>query len=137
MTESIDGSAARFEIIKYSPEYERELMELIRREGDDWKVYWDEPNASRYRESFEASITYLALADGRVCGYSRSLKDALYIYVCDLLVDRAWRGHGLGERLMRCLSAEHPGLEVYVMSGSDGYYDKLGCKKEGSIYAFR
>ena len=70
-----------FEIIKYTSKYENELMDLIKEEGEDWKVYWEEPNASLYRKSFEQSITYLALINGKVCGYSRSLKDALYICV--------------------------------------------------------
>lgn len=123
-----------FEIIKYSPEYASELMELIRSEGEDWRVYWDKPNASKYKASFENSIIYLALANGKVCGYSRSLLDALYIYVCDLLVNAEYRGNGLGEKLMTCLKRDFPEHDVYVMSGNDLYYQKLGCKKEGSIY---
>lgn len=49
-----------YEIKAYSKEYENELMDLIMQEGDDWKIYWEEPNASRYRESFEQSITHIA-----------------------------------------------------------------------------
>lgn len=125
-----------FEIVKYKPEYEDALMELIRQEGEDWKIYWDEPNASKYRKSFENCIVYLAMQDGIVCGYSRSIKDALFIYVCDLLVNKRYRGHDLGRKLMQCLKDEYPELPVYVMSGSDGYYEKLGCNREGSIYLF-
>lgn len=123
-----------FEIRKYTPEYENELMNCIRREGQDWQVYWEEPNASKYRKSLEQSITYIALAGDEICGYSRSLKDALYIYVCDLLVNEKYRGHGLGKMLMRCLQDEYPNHPVYVMSGNDAYYEKIGAKKEGSIY---
>lgn len=124
-----------FEIIKYTPEYEDELMELIKQEGDDWKIYWGEPNASKYRRSFEKSLTYLALANGRVCGYSRSLKDELFIYVCDLLVNEQYRGNGLGKELMQCLQNDYPDYPVYVMSGNDEYYRKIGCQKEGSVYS--
>ncbi len=123
-----------FEIIRYLPEYSDALMELIRKEGEDWKVYWQEPNASKYRKSFESCIVYLAIHDGAVCGYSRSIKDALFIYVCDLLVNAEYRGNGLGLSLLKRLADDHPDLPVYIMSGSDGYYEKLGCKKEGSIY---
>lgn len=126
-----------FEIIKYSKEYEDELMNLIKCEGDDWKVYWEEPNAFKYRKSFESSITYLALCDGKVCGYSRSLKDTLYIYVCDLLVNIKYRGNGLGSKLMNQLKIDYPDLDVYVMSGNDDYYEKIKCKKEGSIYLLK
>lgn len=123
-----------FEIRKYTSKYENELMELIRREGDDWRIYWEEPNALRYRKSFERSITYIALSDGKICGYSRSLKDALFIYVCDLLVNEKYRGFGLGKKLMECVQNEYPDFPVYVMSGNDEYYQKTGAKREGSIY---
>ena len=123
-----------FEIVKYRSEYGDALMELIRREGEDWRVYWEEPNASKYRQSLEDCIVYLAMCDGAVCGYSRSIKDALYICVCDLLVNEKYRGHGLGRKLMQRLRDEYPGLPVYIMSGNDKYYETLGCKKEGSIY---
>lgn len=114
-----------FEIIRYTPEYENELMELIRAEGDDWEIYWGEKNSVRYRKAIEQSITYLALAD------------ALFIYVCDLLVNVKYRGNGLGERLMRCLQADYPDLPVYIMSGNDKYYAKTNCVKEGSIYLLK
>lgn len=123
-----------FEIVPYTPEYGDALMALIRQEGEDWKVYWAEPNASKYQKALECCIVYLAVRDGTVCGYSRSIQDALYIYVCDLLVDKKYRGHGLGQKLMQCLTDDYPGLPVYIMSGSDAYYEKLGCKREGSIY---
>lgn len=123
-----------YQIIKYKPEYEDKLMEMIKQEGDDWKIYWEEPNASKYRRSFEKSITYLAIQDGKVCGYSRSLQDTLFIYVCDLLVNEQHRGHGLGLRLMKCLQEDYPELPVYIMSGNDEYYNKINCNKEGSIY---
>ncbi len=123
-----------FKIIRYEPKYEDELMELIRQEGEDWAIYWEEPNASKYRKSFEQSITYLALADGKICGYSRSIVDTLFIYVCDLLVNEKYRGNGLGLKLMRCLQEDYPELPVYIMSGNDEYYKKIDCKKEGSIY---
>ncbi len=63
------------EIIKYDRKYEDEFMSLIKKEGEDWEIYWKEPNATLYRKSFEQSITYLALVDGKVCGYSRSFFD--------------------------------------------------------------
>ena len=126
-----------FEIKKYERKYEDELMELIKAEGEDWAVYYEEPNASQYRKSFEQSITYIALADGKVCGYSRSLKDTLFIYVCDLLVNEKYRGNGLGEKLMNCLKQEYPDYPVYIMSGNDEYYKKIQCRKEGSIYLLK
>lgn len=126
-----------FKIIKYNPYYENKLMELIKQEGEDWSIYWKEPNASKYRKSFEQSITYIALYDEKVCGYSRSLKDSLFIYVCDLLVNEEYRGNGLGKKLMKCLQEDYPDYSIYIMSGNDEYYKKNNCKKEGSIYLLK
>lgn len=123
-----------FEIIKYSSEYEDEVMELIKHEGKDWEIYWGKANALRYRTSFELSITYLALSDGKVCGYIRSIKDTLFIYVCDLLVNKDYRGNELGKKLTEQLQNDYPDYPIYVMSGNDEYYQKQNYKKEGSIY---
>lgn len=126
-----------FEVLKYNLCYEDELMNLIQEEGEDWSIYWKEPNASKYRESLEQSITYIALADGKVCGYSRSLKDSLFVYVCDLLVSGMYRGNGLGRKLLECVQKEYTDHVIYVMSGNDEYYEKIRCEKEGSIFLFQ
>ena len=118
-----------FEIIKYNSKYEDELMNLIKAEGEDWEIYGKEPNASLQRKSFEQSITYIALSDGKVCGYSHSLKDTLFIYVYDLLVNEKYRGNELGKKLMYCVQEKYPNYPVYVMSGNDQYYKKIEAKK--------
>lgn len=124
-----------FEIVGFSGYYEDELMRIIELEGTDWEIYWKEPNATLYRKALKESITYMALKDGEVCGYSRSIHDAFFIYVCDLLVTSSCRGNGLGKRLMECIKNDFPNIPVYVMSGNDEYYRKIGYKKEGSIYS--
>ena len=35
---------------------------------------------------------------------------------------------------MQCLQNEYPDHSVYVMSGNDEYYNKIGAIKEGSIF---
>lgn len=125
-----------FEVKKYTDKYEDELMKVIEIEGEDWSIYWEEPNATIYKKALRESITYIALQDGKVCGYSRSIQDALFIYVCDLLVTSTCRGNELGKKLLKCIEKDYPGLPIYVMSGNDEYYQKLGCTKEGSIYLF-
>lgn len=126
-----------FEIVKYNSKYEDEVMKLIEAEGEEWDIYWKEPNATKYRKALSDTVTYLALADGKVCGYSRSMIDALFIYVCDLLVNSKYRGNGLGLKLMKCLQEGYPELPVYIMSGNDEYYKKVDCQKEGSIYLLK
>lgn len=123
-----------YSIERYDQSMEPALMALIELEGEDWRVYWDEPNATKYRAALLSSVTYVALKDGELCGYLRALPDALYIYVCDLLVTAAHRGNSLVERMTRRLMEDYPDKPAYLMSGNDGYYERIGYSREGSVY---
>src|SRR5574344_1125249 len=112
---------------------ESKVMQMISEE-EGWD-YANENLAEKYKVALETSITYVACQDDVLCGYSRSLYDfGEYIYVCDLLVMPAYRGKGVGRKLMECLHQDYPHQEVYVMSGVDEYYAKLGYKRIGSIF---
>lgn len=108
-----------------------DLLSVIKAEGDEWKDYF----VPKYEEVLKQSVTYVAFADGKLCGYSRSVDDfGLYIWVIDLLVDENYRGHSIGRKLMECLFNDFPNQDVYVISDVDEYYQKLGYKKEGSLF---
>ncbi len=124
------------EIRKYHKDRDEEkLINLLKEEGGEWSCYFDDNVIENYKESLEKSITYVAYQDGVLCGYSRSVDDyGFYIYVCDLLVNKKYRGNNIGRRLMECIYLDFPGRTVYVMSDVDGYYGKLGYRREGSIF---
>lgn len=112
---------------------ERELMKLIENE-EGWD-YANENLADKYKIALETSITYVAYVEDVLCGYSRSLDDfGEYIYVCDLLVDKAYRGQDIGRKLMECIYNDHPNQIVYVMSDEDAYYEKVHYRRVGSIF---
>lgn len=112
---------------------ESKLMKMIHDE-EGWD-YANENLADKYKAALETSITYVACHGDVLCGYSRSLNDfGEYIYICDLLVMPAYRGQGIGRQLMKCISGDYPHEVVYVMSGVDEYYEKLGYKRAGSIF---
>ena len=120
------------EIKKYNPkeEYEK-VLEVIELEGEEWKDYLK----PQYQESLARSITYVAYVDDNLCGYSRSMNDyGFYIWVLDLLVAKKYRGNSIGKKLLECVSADYPEQETFVMSDVDEYYEKLGYKKEGTIF---
>lgn len=123
------------EIVKYNPaKHYSELMEIIREEGEDWADYL----TPAYQKALELSITYMALLNDQVCGFSRSIDDnGIYTWVIDLLVDKKFRGHSIGRQLMECLLIQNPHKEVYVLSDVDDYYKKLGYPKEGSVFQVR
>jgi GNAT superfamily N-acetyltransferase len=124
------------QISEYIKERDEEnLMNMIRNEGQKWVCYWGEDVSARYRKALHHSITYVAYEGDTLCGYSRSIDDnGFYIYVCDLLVMREYRGKNLGRKLMECVYSDYPEAVVYVMSDVDGYYRKQGYHREGSIF---
>ena len=108
-----------------------DLMEIIKSEGDEWKDYFD----PKYQMVLEQSITYVAYINKKCCGYSRSINDCgLYIWVIDLLVHKEYRGNSIGKKLMEVLLIDFPDQDVYVLSDVNEYYEKLGYKKEGSVF---
>lgn len=112
---------------------ESKLMKMIDNE-EGWD-YANETLAEKYKMALESSITYVAFQEDVLCGYSRSLNDfGEYIYVCDLLVMKAYRGKEIGKKLLECLQQDYPDQVVYVMSDVDGYYEKVGYKRIGSIF---
>jgi ribosomal protein S18 acetylase RimI-like enzyme len=112
---------------------ESKLMKMI--EDEEGWDYASKTLAEKYKAALETSITYVAFKDDEICGYSRSLDDfGEYIYVCDLLVKPACRGKEIGRKLMECIYKDYPNQVVYVMSGVDGYYEKVDYKRIGSIF---
>ncbi len=111
------------------------ILALLQSEGDEWSCYHDKRHRNAYKQSLEKSITFVAEDARAIVGFSRSIEDfGFYIYVCDLLVRRDYRGQNLGRRLMAPLIAKFSGYDVFVMSDVDPYYVKLGYQREGSIF---
>ncbi|MEW7279485.1 GNAT family N-acetyltransferase [Aquimarina sp. 2201CG1-2-11] len=122
-------------IRKYNPSKDySQLLQIIISEGDEWKEYLH----PKYKIPLEQSITYVAYYKQELCGYSRSINDGdFFIWIMDLLVDKKYRGHGIGKKLMEHHIQEFPNLDVFVLSDVDAYYQKLGYKKEGSLFKVR
>jgi predicted N-acetyltransferase YhbS len=123
-------------VLVYDPlTHETDLMDLIEAQGFDWACYWEEESNAKYRNALQKSVTRVAFVDGQLAGYVRALDDqGFYIYVCDLLVAPVYRGMKLGQQLMTRLVRDFPQHTVYVMSDADGYYEKVGYIKVGSVY---
>ena len=114
---------------------ETNIMQLLRNEGEEWSCYWADKVSEKYKIALENSITYVAYTEDSLCGYSRSIDDfGFYVYVCDLLVAPKHRGNNIGRKLMECIYEDHFDKTVFVMSDVDGYYEKQGFKREGSIF---
>ena len=55
-------------------------------------------------------------------------------YESDLLVRKSYRGRKIGKTLMERVLKDFPNQPIYVMSDVDPYYEKLGYRREGSIF---
>jgi ribosomal protein S18 acetylase RimI-like enzyme len=123
------------EIKKYTVKDEAKLRELLLDEGDDWSCYSDENAFGKYKQALISSLSYVGYEGVSLCGYVRCRDDDGFgIYVYDLLVKKSFRGRSFGRMLMERVCADHPSDTVYVMSGVDGYYEKLGYPREGSVF---
>jgi len=124
------------EIRKYEKADEDNVMRIIELEGEDWKDYSAPEAQEKYRKALGNSITYVAVENGEICGYSRSINDNdYYIYVFDLLVTPKHRGKNLGRQLMECIYKDYPSImDVFVTSDVDEYYKKQGYVKEGTVF---
>lgn len=101
----------------------------------DWlstDAYWA---MGRPRDVFErslaGSVTFGLYADGEQVGFARIVTDrATFAWLCDVYVDRAARGNGLGLWFVRavCDEARTWGLRRIVLATLDahGLYAKLG-----------
>jgi ribosomal protein S18 acetylase RimI-like enzyme len=122
-------------IKKYSKADESLLFNLLVDEGDEWSDYHGAAGRDKYIKALESSITYIACDETLVCGYVRCREDDGFgVYIYDLLVRKKYRGRQIGKSLMERVCKDFPDQPVYVMSDVDSYYEKLGYRREGSIF---
>ena len=120
-------------IIGYDKTYESELIALLKKEPD-WNSFTCEGTIDVFKSALLSSQTYICKNQSEVCGYLRALVDGFGIYVSELYVAPAFRNNGYGRELLKELKQDHPDQFVYVLSDEDLYYEKLGCKRVGSLF---
>ncbi|MDD2235141.1 MAG: GNAT family N-acetyltransferase [Desulfitobacteriaceae bacterium] len=126
------------EVRKYSNKDESLLFDLLIAEGADWSDYHGTAGRDQYIKALESSITYIAYEETLVCGYARCREDDGFgVYIYDLLVRKAHRGKQIGKILIDRVCQDFPNQPVYVMSDVDPYYEKLGYRREGSIFLIK
>lgn len=119
----------------YTGDDEAALFALMKNEGAEWENYWGAENRAKYKKALKSSIVYVAYENDILCGYCRLRDDDGYgIYIYDLLVDKHHREKQIGRQLMAQVRADFPNDTVYVMSDVDGYYEKQGFRRIGSIF---
>jgi len=112
------------------------LYEMMLEELGEWSDYYDDKGISRqYQIALSNCIVYVAVEEETVCGFIRVRNDdGFCIIVYDLLVHKNYRGKSYGRALIDRVCTDFKETEVYVMSDEDGYYEKQGFRKIGSIF---
>lgn len=120
-------------IFRYGKNHESELIALMKAEPD-WNSFTGDDRIDAFRKALLEGETYVCESQGRICGYLRAVVDGLGIYVSELYVAPDCRNNGYGKALLERIKQQHPDRDVYVLSDEDRYYEKLGCKRVGSVF---
>jgi predicted N-acetyltransferase YhbS len=111
------------------------IQELNQEEGwsnlvekiEDTKEAWENSNVSLVAE---------AAGDG-IVGYIRGFTDTrITLYICELLIDKKYRGSGIGRELLRYVHSQYPStrMELLASSTSHTFYEAQGYRP---FYGFR
>ena len=118
---------------------DQSLLDLDTVHGFLKRSYWAADRLlETIRHSIEHSLTFgVYLGDDRQqVGFARVVTDfATFAWICDVFIDEAHRGRGLGVWLMETI-AGHPrlqGLRIWLLATKDahGLYEKTGFKPLG------
>ncbi|HBE80620.1 MAG TPA: GNAT family N-acetyltransferase [Firmicutes bacterium] len=104
--------------------------------------YWAD---KRSREKIEASIKNsvgIGIYDkAKMIGFARIVTDHATMYwLCDVIIDEAYRGNGLGKKLIECITGmeELKGMfGILATRDAHGLYEKYGFKREPEKYMRR
>lgn len=90
----------------------------------------DVPRLQRMLDNANLIVTARLVETGQLVGIARSLTDWSYAtYLSDLAVDAAFKGRGIGRRLIeetRALAGEEAMLLLVSAPDAVGFYQKLG-----------
>lgn len=129
----LDGSA--MELRKYNENKDYANLIALFQCEPSWSWFLSDQHRLRHKQSLRESITYVAYEREQIIGYSRSLEDiGTYIYVCELLVKKDFRGNSFGKQMLDAIAADYPEHEIFIMSDEDLYYQKIGYTRIGSIF---
>jgi GNAT superfamily N-acetyltransferase len=111
------------------------IQELNRDEGWNNLVEKNEDTRQAWENSF---VSYVVEAEGDgVIGYIRGLTDTrITLYICELLIDKKYRGLGIGKELLQYVHRLYPKtrIEMLASSSSHTFYKGQGYRP---FYGFR
>ena len=101
----------------------------------DWAAERREADIARM---LAASVCIGAWDGDRLVGFARVLTDGVYrTFLEDVVVDTAYRGGGIGERLVRTLLDSLPPVEDVILTTGEkrrAFYERLGFHSYGYVH---
>ncbi|GAA0499730.1 hypothetical protein GCM10008986_28710 [Salinibacillus aidingensis] len=96
-------------------------------------------NALNTKEAWKNSnVAFVIEIKGKgVVGYLRGFTDTrISLFICELLIDKKYRGLGLGKEFLHYLHNEYPATRIELLANcsSRSFYEGLGFR---SFYGFR
>ncbi|SET53580.1 Acetyltransferase (GNAT) domain-containing protein [Salinibacillus kushneri] len=104
---------------------EEKWLNLVKN-GQETKNAWKHSN-----------VTYVVYDDEKLVAYIRGLTDQFVtLFVCELLVQKDYRGYGLGQKLLQYVHDLYPNtrIEMLASSTSRTFYEQLGYRP---FYGYR
>ncbi len=102
------------------------------------QTYWaNNRSEETIRESIENSLCFgIYLADNkRQVAFARVITDyATTFYICDVIVDEAFRGNGIGKKLIHTITTDKRFLNLkgfLLTKDAHGLYEQYGFIKDG------
>ncbi|WP_455843877.1 GNAT family N-acetyltransferase [Pantoea agglomerans] len=98
------------------------------------KSYWaKDQSRAKTERAFAGSLAFGVYHQNQQIGFARLVTDyTRFGWLCDVMIDENWRGHGLGSWLACCVRA-HPELATvhrWMLSTNDAHplYQRLGWR---------
>ncbi|WHY01586.1 GNAT family N-acetyltransferase [Neobacillus sp. DY30] len=124
-----------FHIRQYQEDDFNRIQELNQEEGWSNLVEKNEDTKEAWKHS-NVSLVVETEGDG-IVGYIRGFTDTrITLYICELLIDKKYRGAGIGRELLRYVHAQYPStrMELLASSTSHTFYEGQGYRP---FYGFR
>lgn len=97
--------------------------------------YWakDRPRKA-VEKSVQTSLCFSLLRDQEQIGFARVLTDKMaYAIILDMIIEKAYRGQGLGKWLLTCICNNHPEIkhlrQVLWTGSAEDFYQQAGFKE--------
>ncbi|MTV64632.1 GNAT family N-acetyltransferase, partial [Streptococcus pneumoniae] len=69
----------------------------------------------------------------KILGFARYLTDeVMTTFLAEIIIDKAYRGKGLGRRLIAEIHQKHPLTRIELISEADGFYRSISFKPVGT-----